>query len=593
MKKQLLILLPLLCALTACSPVASSQESGTSASSQNTIQADISKEAVDPADFIDLSTADRILLDQDDILIKLTGYHTTEKGVPVLELYVENNTDEEIDLFLTGSSVNGYMGVFSCKTKYVYAPGEKSTNEYTYVQYLVDQFNIEKVSEIQLVIHILTGHPDTAIYASPAKLYTSEYPNYTQKYDDSGDILYNISGIKIVAKPIYTTTKGLPRLNLLIINGSDGAIEFQTEKLIVNGHEVDPSRFSRTALPDKRGLANIDIPEEYWTDDPANPIETIELAYVLSTYDATGTGKQAPLKSERILDFVDSTVLSVSGYSLQLVSTNAGLEGKSTFYPEDYYVKKFDISEQKLAEDNGILIEAVEARVAGGNDQEIVFQITNSNKNDVDITLNEVSVNGIYMQDNISLTTIKGGESATAAYRLRTNDITIRDIYYIENVCFRIAAMPVNNLSEELISTGLLTLSNTNPDTRKIPPAKAVLIYDQNSIKLYYLGITENEDDYTLKFYVDNSNPLNLNLEVQNVTVNGVVYENNSINVFNPNHLVDIPKLPATMYLYKDYGYPTHLEQIETISFDLRPRTLDDSGEFKTVTLDGDMLERY
>lgn len=123
--------------------------------------------------------------------IELDGYY--------LNLEIENNSDESVQISTIDSSVNGYMFDVSLEDYYMPVGSADTTSVYLSRDELKDD-GIKVILDVEFRLEI----------AKEDDVYTSDFLTVstwssgwrTQKYDDSGTVLYDEDGLKIISQGI-------------------------------------------------------------------------------------------------------------------------------------------------------------------------------------------------------------------------------------------------------------------------------------------------------------------------------------------------------------------------------------------------------
>ena len=102
----------------------------------------------------------------------------------------------------------------------------------------------------------------------------------------------------------------------------------------------------------------------------------------------------------------------------------------------------------------------------------------------------------------------------------------------------------------------------TSPPTTQPTTAELSLIYDQNNVKIYYVGLSESERRTNLDVYIENNSDKNIMVQVDDFTVNDFVVTTS----FSSD-------VPAGKKVYDDISIlnssleKSNVEKIETIEF--------------------------
>ncbi|MBQ2797964.1 MAG: hypothetical protein IJF09_01100 [Ruminiclostridium sp.] len=183
----------------------------------------------------DVVVENTVLVNKDGVLITATGIEQGLLGTE-LKLSIENNTNINLVFNIRDVSVNGFM--IRAPFSEIINAGEKLNTCLNFEKESLKECNIDIFAYMEFsfeVSKVEVGevYLDTEIF----KLETTVSSIYTQKIDDSGDVLYDDSGIKIVKKGLASgdSTFG-PGVILYVENNSTKNYTLQGCTAIVNGY---------------------------------------------------------------------------------------------------------------------------------------------------------------------------------------------------------------------------------------------------------------------------------------------------------------------------------------------------------------------
>lgn len=226
-----------------------------------------------PAD-VEITLAETVLYDADGIKITATGFEDGFMG-PEVKLLLENESGKNILVTADAVSVNGYMMPLTGLYAEV-ATGKKANESITFMSSELEQSGIETVAEIQF--YLLIQDPETwetKVKTELLTLTTSAAP-YEQPVDDSGDVLYEADGIKVVCKGLKQDIIWDGTVVFYLENNTGKAISIYAENVSVNGFMQDVGLWSDLRAGTKLidGMSMIDLSDIEVED--INQIENIE-----------------------------------------------------------------------------------------------------------------------------------------------------------------------------------------------------------------------------------------------------------------------------------------------------------------------------
>lgn len=218
------------------------------------------------------------IYNQDNIIITATGLKMDGFWGPEITLLVENNSDKNLTLQPRNSSVNGYMIdlQMSCDV----AAGKKANDGMDISNSDLEKCGIDTIADIEFSLHIFESDSwESYVDTEPIKLTTSVGDGYQQVYDDSGEVLYDNNGIKIISKGLLTDDSIFgPQFITYIENNSDKGITIQVRDTSVNGFMIDPSMSAEVAAGKKR-ISAMSFLSSQLEENKITEFENIETAF--------------------------------------------------------------------------------------------------------------------------------------------------------------------------------------------------------------------------------------------------------------------------------------------------------------------------
>lgn len=203
-----------------------------------------------PSDEVTLE--EKEIYNQDNIIVTATGLKMDGFWGPEITLLVENNSDKNLTIQPRNSSVNGYMIdlQMSCDV----AAGKKANDGMVISNSDLEKCGIDTIADIEFSLHIFESDSwESYVDTEPIKLTTSVGAGYQQVYDDSGEVLYDNNGIKIISKGLLTDDSIFgPQFITYIENNSDKGITVQVRDTSVNGFMIDSSMSAEVASGKKQ-----------------------------------------------------------------------------------------------------------------------------------------------------------------------------------------------------------------------------------------------------------------------------------------------------------------------------------------------------
>lgn len=265
--KMLLVLLLAFVMLvaTACSgseddikqPANVNGDSSVTAGNENA--GDNTSESKDNSATTEITIAETVLYDANNIKVTATGYEDGWMG-PEIKILVENNSDKNALITTASVSANGYMMPFASLYAEV-AAGKKANETLSLMASELKQSGIETLAELQFYIQLQDPETwETVDTSELITLNTSAAP-FEQPVDDAGDVLYDANGIKIVCKGLKQDIIWDGTVVFYMENNSGKAVSIYAENVSVNGFMQDVGLWSDlrsgTKLIDGMSIINL------------------------------------------------------------------------------------------------------------------------------------------------------------------------------------------------------------------------------------------------------------------------------------------------------------------------------------------------
>lgn len=273
MKKRVKLLAVVLCLLLFATMALGS---GSSGSGEDKKISDVSSGASSTEETstenvtTEIAIEEQVLYDENDIKITATGLEDSWLGTE-LQVLIENNSSQSITIQARNANVNGYMvpTVMSADV----AAGKKANDSLTFETSGLKECGIDNIATMEFLFHIFDSESwDEIVDTDVITVETCIAESYTQTYDDSGEVLVDTDGIKIVGKGLSDEDSFWgPGVILYIENNSDQNVTIQVRDVSVNGFMVDSS-MSEDVVAGKKAMSAVQF---FSTDLEENSIDDI------------------------------------------------------------------------------------------------------------------------------------------------------------------------------------------------------------------------------------------------------------------------------------------------------------------------------
>lgn len=210
-------------------------------------------------DTVEITVAETVLYEADGVKVTATGYEDGWMG-PEIKILVENDSSKNVLVTSASVSANGYMMPSAALYAEV-AAGKKANETLTIMSSELDQSGIEMLAELQFYLQIQDPETWETITTSDLLTLTTSAAPYEQHVDDSGDVLYDSDGIRIICKGLKQDIIWDGTVVFYMENNSGKEISIYAENVSVNGFMQDVGLWSdlrpNTKIID--GMSMIDL----------------------------------------------------------------------------------------------------------------------------------------------------------------------------------------------------------------------------------------------------------------------------------------------------------------------------------------------
>lgn len=208
---------------------------------------------------VEVTIAETVLYEANDIKITATGYEEGFLGSEV-KVLIENNSAKNALITAESVSVNGYM--MPCASLYAQvAAGKKSNESLSLLASELQQSGVEAVAEVQFCVKVSDADTWAELAKSDLLTLTTSAADLEQPVDDSGEVLFDSDGIKVVSKGLKKDLIWDGTIVFYMENNSGKPITVYAENVSVNGFMEDAGLWSNlrdgTRLID--GLSLLDL----------------------------------------------------------------------------------------------------------------------------------------------------------------------------------------------------------------------------------------------------------------------------------------------------------------------------------------------
>lgn len=219
-----------------------------------------------------------VVYEKDGIKITAKEYTTESIWGDGIKFLIENDTTKNIMVGCKALIVNNYMisDLFATEV----AAGKKTNETMHLSSTQLKEAGIDVIGLIECYFHI----SDTDSYGTIAdtdciSIKTSLYDQMDTTVDDSGEVLYNNGGIKIVGKYVNDSDFWGSAVLFYIENSSGKNVSIQTENVSINGFTFDAALFSSTVYDGKKAYDKMTLMSSELKENGIESVNEISLKF--------------------------------------------------------------------------------------------------------------------------------------------------------------------------------------------------------------------------------------------------------------------------------------------------------------------------
>lgn len=234
--------------------------------------------------------------------IKITAkeYVTDSIWGDGIKFLIENDTTKNIMVGCNALIVNNYMisDLFATEV----AAGKKTNETMTLSSSQLKAAGIDVIGQIEVYFHIYdTDTYDNIADTDCVLIKTSLYDQMDTKADDSGEVLYDKDGIKIIGKYVNDSDFWGAAILLYIENNSDKNVVIQADNVSINGFTFDSAIFSSTVYAGKKSYDDITLFSSELEENGIKSVDEVSLKFKIinpNTYDTISKSDEITFKTK-------------------------------------------------------------------------------------------------------------------------------------------------------------------------------------------------------------------------------------------------------------------------------------------------------
>lgn len=263
---------------------------GTTQASEVEGSTDTTTESTEPESTVsdEITIEETVLYDANAIKITATALEESWLGQEIT-LLIENNSTTNIQVTADMLSINGFMSPLSSLYATV-AAGKKANESISLSSTNMEQAGITTISNIQFYLNISDSDTWSSLYTSDLITLNTSAKDTTQAIDNSGNVIYDNNGIRVICKGLKQDLLWDGSVVLLVENASGKNMYVYAENVSVNGFMCSASMWatvrSKTVAIDGLTLINLDELNISGTDEISNVEFTLRFVSVDDIFDS-------------------------------------------------------------------------------------------------------------------------------------------------------------------------------------------------------------------------------------------------------------------------------------------------------------------
>lgn len=203
-------------------------------------------------------TENGVLYDSNGVRVSVKEVRTTLSYI-IFDLILENNSDQGVQISGDGYIINGISTVYASLHAEANAGETVEGGIYFYLDDLAS-LNAETIGELEFLLSVYDANYNYIDEHVPVSYQTGDY-GYVHTVNDSGDLLFDGDGIRIVAQGMDVTPNTSATLKLYLENHSQEPLTVNLENIVINGWLLPSDSGYCTLMPGTNTLEYVDISE--------------------------------------------------------------------------------------------------------------------------------------------------------------------------------------------------------------------------------------------------------------------------------------------------------------------------------------------
>lgn len=247
--------------------------SGQPTTAQPTAENEPTEQKEPENDVVVATVENTVMWDDENIKITAVGL-TSDQYYHILKLQIENKTGSEMHVYASRTAVNSFVVEPSMG---VNVPANSTADGELRIR--LDYVEAGYIADVETRFHYSTADNTVSKKTERVKIETSAAAAHDYSYDESGTLLYDDNGIKIVCKGI--SDEGKPMIYLSSTGELSEGCCVEAYKIYVNEKEIY-SDYYAWVFTNTRNLAEMELNDKYLDGTDIGEIESLKVSFKIS-----------------------------------------------------------------------------------------------------------------------------------------------------------------------------------------------------------------------------------------------------------------------------------------------------------------------
>lgn len=215
---------------------------------------------------------EQVVVDEDGIKITAKEYTSDSIFGDGIKFLIENETEYNLTIGINALIVNDFMISDTFVTEV--AAGKKTNETMTLSSSQLKAAGIDVIGQIEVYFHIYDSDTwDDILNPDCVTIKTSLYDQMDTTADDSGEVLFDEGGVRIIGKAVNDSDFWGAAVLFYVENNSGRDVTVRADNVSINGFTFDSAYFSTTVYDGKKVYDDMTL---FSSELEANDIKNIE-----------------------------------------------------------------------------------------------------------------------------------------------------------------------------------------------------------------------------------------------------------------------------------------------------------------------------